>query len=162
MIKIILCGVWVCAVTLLSSYGAVWWQMRSQPAAAHEPEKATAPSGLESVRTRMISVPIIADGNIQGYVMTQFVVTVDSQVSKRLSVKPDMVFLDEAFKVIYAGEAIDFRHLKKQDLPGLSKTIVENVNKRFGVKAVDDALIQELNYLPKERVRGGPGSSPKL
>ena len=154
MIKLILCGLWVCVVTLLSTYAAVSWQTAAR-APEHEPEAQKQFGGLESVKTRMISVPIIADGAIQGYVTAQFLYTVDGKVMKRLSVKPDDFLLDEAFRAIYGGTSIDFRKFKKQDLAGLSKQIGENVNKRLSVRLIEDVLVQELNYISKENVRGG-------
>ncbi len=152
MIKLIFAGLWVCLVTLLSTYAAVSWQT-AKPAESTESQKLF--SNLESVRTRMISVPVIADGAIQGYVMAQFVFTVDSNAMKRMSVKPDMFLLDEAFKAIYGGESVDFRQFKKRDLAGLAKQITESVNKRLGAHLVEDVLVQELNYITKDNVRGG-------
>jgi hypothetical protein len=149
MIKLILCGVWACAITLLSCYAAVSWHSRV-PAS-----EEGAPASIETVRTRMISVPVVTGGAIHGYVMAQFVFTVDSKTMKQLSVKPDLFLLDEAFKTIYSGDSVDFRQFKKQDLPKLSKQIGENVNKRLGANLINDVLIQEFNYIPKENVRGG-------
>jgi hypothetical protein len=151
MIKLILSGLWVCLVTLLSTYAVVAWQTARAP----ETETQKLFGGMESVKTRMISVPVVADGAIHGYVMAQFVFTVDAGVMKRLSVKPDVFLLDEAFRTIYGGESVDFRQFKKQDLAGLSKQIGDSVNKRLGVRLVDDVLIQELNYIAKDHVRGG-------
>ena len=156
MIKLILCGLWVCIVTLLSTYAAVSWQTAARAREAEPETQAHKLLGcLESVKTRMISVPIIVDGAIQGYVMAQFLFTADGKVMKRLSVKPDVFLLDEAFKAIYGGTSIDFRQFKKQDLAGLSKQIGENVNKRLGVRLIEDVLVQELNYITKDNVRGG-------
>ncbi len=149
MIKLILCGVWACAVTLMSCYAAVSWHSRA-PSAEHG-----TLAGVETVRTRMISVPVVADGAIHGYVMAQFVFTVDSKILKHLTVKPDLFLLDEAFKTIYSGDSVDFRQFKKQDLPTLSKQIGDSVNKRLGATLINDVLIQELNYIAKENVRGG-------
>jgi hypothetical protein len=72
-----------------------------------------------------------------------------------LSIRPEAILLDEAFKVIYAGEAIDFRNIKKQDLPAMLKSINEGVNKRFGSQIVESVLIQELNYISKAEARLG-------
>ena len=151
MIKLILCGLWVCLVTLGSTYAAVSWHTARAP----QPEAQKLFGGLETVKTRMISVPVVADGAIHGYVMAQFVFTADAKVMKNLSVKPDVFLLDEAFKAIYGGETVDFRTFKKQDLPALSKQIGDSVNKRLGVHLVDDVLVQELNYIAKDHVRGG-------
>lgn len=161
MIKLIIAGVWVCLVTLASTYAAVSWQ--TAPRAAELAQKGHG-SGTESakghggsteaVKSRMISVPVIIDGAVQGYVMAQFIFVVDAKAMKQMSVKPDLFLLDEAFKTIYAGDVGDFRKLKKQDLGALSKGIAENANKRLGARVVEDVLVQELNYIPKDRVRG--------
>lgn len=151
MIKLVLSGLWVCLVTLASTYAAVSWHTARTP----EPEVQKLFGGLESVRTRMISVPVVADGAVHGYVMAQFVFTVDANAMKRMPVKPDVFLLDEAFKTIYGSDRIDFRQARKQDLPGLSKDIADNVNKRLGVALIDDVLIQEFNYVSKADVRDG-------
>ena len=151
MIKIVISGIWVCAVTLGASYAAVSWETRNATTAAAD----KGHGGVETLRTRMISVPIIREGTIQGYAMAQFIVTGQAKVFKTLAVKPDLIILDEAFKAMYGDETVDFRQLKKQDLTALTKRIVDNTNKRMGQKVIDDAMIQELNYIPKDRVRAG-------
>lgn len=152
MTKMILSGVWACVVTLASAYGAYSWQT-----AASSPEHGPKVfgSGLETVRTRMISVPIIIDGAIQGYVMAQLIFTIDSKTLKDMPIKPDIYLLDEAFKTIYGEGTIDFRKVQKQDLGGLAKKIADSTNKRFGSRLVEDVLIQEMNYLSKDGVRNG-------
>jgi hypothetical protein len=153
MIRLILSGLWVCLVTLASTYAAVSWLAPRPPEAETQIQKLNG--GLESVKTRMISVPVIGEGTIHGYVTAQFVFTVDGKAMKHLAVKPDAFLLDEAFKAIYGGESVDFRHFTKRDLQALSKQIGDNVNKRLGARLVEDVLVQELNYIAKDHVRGG-------
>ena len=158
MIKLILVGLWACAITLSSCWAVVSWTAASKLAESeqvhgHGGEKSG--STLEHVRTKMISVPIIAEGAIQGYVIAQFIFSIDAKQLKQLSIRPEAILLDEAFKVIYAGEAIDFRNIKKQDLPAMLKSINEGVNKRFGSQIVESVLIQELNYISKAEARLG-------
>lgn len=152
MIKMILTGVWVCLVTLGAAYGAFTWQLNAKPV---DPAQKSFNANKEAVKTRMISVPIIMENALQGYVMAQLTFTIDSKLNKEMPIKAQEYLLDEAFKVIYSEGAIDFRKAKKQDLVGMSKKIADNANKRFGVQLVDDVLIQELNYLPKDQTRGG-------
>ena len=73
-----------------------------------------------------------------------------------MTIKPDAILMDEAFKTIYAGETIDFRNIKKQDLPALLKAIGDNANQRLSAPMVQDVLIQELNYVPKAEARMPP------
>ncbi len=129
MIKTILAGTWACVVTLGAAYAAVSWQSSAEPAVEHEPEKLYG--GLETVRTRMISVPVIRGGGIQGYVMAQFSFTADAKILKKLTVKADVVVLDEAFKAVYGEDSLDFRHRdqtgpagpRKADCRGLQQAV---------------------------------------
>lgn len=152
MIKPILTGVWVCAATMGSAYLGNAWQ---RPAPVSEASVHGPSNDLAPVRTRMISVPVVADGAIRGYVVAQFTFMASAKLMRQLSVKPDLYVLDEAFQLIFSGEMIDFRQFRKQDLPSLGKKIAENVNKRLGVRVIEDVLVQELNYVPKDSVRGG-------
>ncbi len=153
MIKVIIAGLWACIVTLAASYAAVSWQATNSTGAEHEPERLYG--GLETVRTRMISVPVIRAGAIQGYVMAQFSFTAEAKTLKRLSLKADVVVLDEAFKAIYGEDTLDFRQMKQQDLAGMAKRIVEGSNQRFGTKIIEDAFIQEFSYVGKDGIRTG-------
>lgn len=153
MIKLLGIGVWACLVTLGASYGAIAWHRYTQGSQV----EAVDEKRIEEVRTKPINVPIIADGGVQGYIIAQFIFTVDASLLEGTSVSPDVYLLDEAFKTIYAGEKVNFRKLKKQDLPTLAKQIGENVNKRLGAPIVQDVLIDQLSYVPREEARGKAG-----
>ena len=152
MIKLLAAGLWACIVTLAASYVAFSWHAPAS-LSAHEADPGHGGS-LETIRTRMISVPVIRTGVLQGYVMAQFSFTVDAATLKRLSVKPDIVVIDEAFRAIYA-EDVDFRNLKKQDLGSLTTRIVGSSNQRLGTRVIEDAFVQEFSYVTKDGVRMG-------
>jgi hypothetical protein len=152
MIRLLLCGIWVCLVTLGSTYAAVSW--KSAAIADHEEGKEAGGTGIKRLTTRSFSVPVIADGAVQGYVVAQFTYIVDNDALNKLGVKPESYIVDEAFRTIYTGDEINFRKMKKQDLPHLSKLIGENVNKRVGLQLVQEVLIEQLSYIPKGKVRG--------
>ena len=148
MIKYILLGLWISGVTLGASYGAIMWQQKEK-AGPGEPAKAPT----EQVQTKRINVPVITNGTLKGYVLAQFVFVVDAAALKTMTVKPDIYLIDEAFKVIYGGTAIDFRNPGKPDFSALSKTIKDSVNARLGAGFVQDVLVQELTYLPQDKFR---------
>ena len=142
MIKLVAVGLWICAVTLASGFAAVSWKTGALP----EPGDVSFLDGLTSV-------PVIAEGEVQGYVVTQLSFAVDSSLLNRLSIKPDLILVDEAIKTIYTGGDIDFRRMKRQDLPALTKRLAENANARFGGKLVREVFVEELNYVSKDQVR---------
>ncbi len=151
MIKLLFTGIWASILTLGATFGVLQWQKNAAPSQGGEGEKK-----LQELRTKAINVPIIGGGTIQGYMVAQFVFTVDAMALQKLPVSPEVYVLDEAFKTIYAGEQVNFQNMKKQDLPVLAKKLGENVNKRLGVDMVQDVLIDQLSYIPKKDVRGPP------
>ena len=149
MMKLLLVGVWASIVSLGAAFGMLQWQKLGEAAKAGEGE-----AKVEEYRTKAINVPIIGAGTIQGYIVAQFVLTVDATVLAKVPVNPEVYVLDEAFKTIYAGEQVNFQDMKKQDLPLLAKKLGENVNKRLGLEIVRDVLIDQLSYIPKKDMRG--------
>ena len=148
MMKQLFIGIWVCCVSLGSAYGVMMFQGR--PGAE---DGETAPQ-IEQVQTKMINVPVIDKGTVKGYIMAQFVFRLDADRLKELAVKPDIFLVDEALKVLYNADAVDFRKSKKQDVPAVAKIIMANLNNRFGENFVREVLVQELNYMSRDQLRG--------
>ncbi|CAN5119694.1 hypothetical protein BH10PSE7_BH10PSE7_31050 [soil metagenome] len=150
MVKVLLVGVWACIVTLAASYGMIVWQ-------ADAPVEAKADEffgGLDYVKTTPISVPMVSAGEVKGYVIAQFVFTVDGTILRKLSVPPDVFINDDAYRAIYArGNEIDFKNLDKFNVDELTKTIAVKVNERFKSDLVKDVLVEQFNYLSKDEVR---------
>lgn len=151
MIRLIATGIWICIVTVLSSYAAALLHAPATPVA----DGSKVLGGLESMQTSIISVPVVANGAVQGYVLAQFTFTMKSDALNKMSVKPDIYLVDAAFRSIYSGEAAALRGAKKQDLQALTTTIKSRVNERFGDAFVEDVLIEKLTFVPKEEVRNG-------
>lgn len=148
MARILLLGIWFCGVTLASSHLAVsWW--------ADTPPKQETPflEGLDYEETSTINVPILADGNVQGYVIAQFVFTADAHTLRKMTVKPHAFVSDEALRAIYSNTKVDFSKLERVDLDALLSTIKTNVNARFGGELIKDVLVKEFNYVRKEQLR---------
>jgi hypothetical protein len=149
MIKIVLTGLWICVATLGSLYGVVVWQAGKNAAA--QPDKFFG--GLDYVKTNTVSVPIISDGEIAGYVLARFVYVADGNKLKMLSVPAELILADEAFRILYAGSLRDFKRIEKYDLAALTKKMRERANKRFETEIIEDVLIDSINYVPKNEVR---------
>jgi hypothetical protein len=149
MMRLLAIGLWVGLVMTGSGYAvAVWRSSGQDPAAAHGRPK------LQSVATRRIGVPILAGGQVQGYVVAKFSFTADATLLKEAGVKPDDFVLDEAFRAIYESASVDFSNLQRHDLGALAKTVVARVNERLAADIVQDLLVEELSYLPGREARG--------
>lgn len=159
MKKLLLGGVWVCAVTSASVYFASW-----NAGGATAPAEGAYLQGIDYVKTRQITVPRISDGKIQGYVIARFVFTVDAQAVRQLAVPPEVFIVDEAFRVIYGDDNLDFENLQKVDLSGLMQMITDRVNERVQPDLVEETLVEQFDYVPYssiERGVGEPGASAR-
>ncbi len=146
MIKLTLAGIWVCSVALACAYASagIW------PNGFFKTDPLAETSKREVFKPGQIAVPVIADGLLKGHVIARFAFTVKSKEAGQFPVPIDGFLIDEAFRSIYGAKDINFTHLKRQDLTALAKTIAANVNARLGLPVVEEVLIQELTYMPKE------------
>ncbi len=147
MKRLVASCIWICAVTATSGYVSATWRVDETPA-KQAPGKL---EGLEHKKVAPINVPMIANGNVEGYVVAQFIYLVDSHNAKELSVPPDVFITDEAFRMLYADD-VDFNHLEKYDIAGLTKELIKRVNQRLGGDIVKDVLVEAFNYVPKREI----------
>lgn len=149
MIKTISTGLWACVVTILASYFAAQWKADVQPS-----EETPYLEGLEYRKLEPITVPMIADGKVQGYVLARLVFTADAGALNRLSVEPEPFVTDEAFREIYVNGHVEFGEIAKYDLDQLIKNIREKANARLGPDFIQDILVEEINYVDRSKVQG--------
>jgi len=148
LIKPILLAVWVSVLSLSANFGIAYWKTQHAQVSAEK-----APQALEQRKTRIINVPILNDGGVQGYVVAQFAYTGEAAALKAASVSPEGVILDEAFRMLYAEEKIDFRKLQRADLDKIIETIKARVVERIPPELVKEVLVQEFNYVSKDEIR---------
>jgi hypothetical protein len=157
MLKVLITGVWASLVALGASYAAVSWQ--SGASASPAGPSATAPmDGLESHKVDPLTVPMIRDGKVAGYVVAKLSFTADTKDLRTMSVDPQTFVTDEAFREIYSNGQVDFSRMEKYDLTRLTDAIKANVNQRLGTSLVHDILVLEINYIDRASLKPPPTS----
>lgn len=147
--KLLIIGVWVTLVALATAYvAAVIIPGRA------EASKVAAAVSLQYTKTRVLNVPMIAGGVVQGFMAVQLGYTVDEAVLKAVHVPPEVYLLDEAFRALYADKALDFRDLAKYDLAKLTSRLVTATNDHLGAPVFKDVLIEQFSYISKETAKG--------
>lgn len=139
-------GVWGVLVALGVVFAVIFLGSPQPPGAKQE-----AKEQLAVEKTRVINVPMIANGAVQGFIVAQFAYTVDPKIAKTVNVQPDVFILDEAFRKIYTDDHLDFLHLEKYDLSALTKYLVQATNKRLGADLVRDVLVQDFSFVAKDQ-----------
>ena len=148
--KLLMTGLWVVLVALGSAYGVALYGSAGSDSA----KAAAAPLMLQTQKTRVINVPVVADGAVRGFVAAQFVFTQDGNLAKTLQIPPDVYLLDEAFRALYSDAALDPQHIERYDLKRLTVELVKTVNARLGVPLIKDVLIENLSYIDKDAGKG--------
>ncbi|MGJ0508741.1 MAG: flagellar basal body-associated protein FliL [Methylocystis sp.] len=149
MNQTLIVGIWACVVTLAGAYGGVYFRQQSSASAnvAHE-EK------LEARKIKPITVPIIADGMLRGYISAEFsLMTPKSDPHGHgPSLDPEGYVMDEAFRLIYSENKVDFSNMQKSDLAQLTSQITANVNKRLGSDLIRETLVKNFAFIPREEL----------
>lgn len=143
--KTFVVGLWVLLVSLGTSFAVA-----TQGGDGGSSQPAADKPSLQLEKTRVLNVPIIADGAVRGFIVAQFNYTVDAAKAKSVPVSPEAFLLDEAFRTIYTDDHLDFLHLEKYDVGALTSHLVASANQRLGARIVHDVLIQDFTFISKE------------
>ncbi len=153
MIKTLLVAVWTIAAVVGGSYGAAYFMKMQAARASAKP----ADMAFETRKSREISVPILRDGAVKGYVVAQLNYVVDLEAAKKLQVPPEPFVVDETFQYIYGDEQIDFSHLDRVDIGMMTEALIQRVNTRLRANVITDIGVVEFNFLIN--TEGGKGKT---
>jgi len=145
VIRMILLSLVACLSTVGGVYGAVAWKSGMSA----EPSKEETRK-LQILKTPMVSVPILSDGQVLGYVVTRLQFAADSELVKESSVQPEAFVADEAFRLIYETTPKDLKAARKNAIKELSENIASGTNERLGRNVVKDVMIDSWTYLSKQ------------
>ena len=142
--KAFMVGLWVLIVSLGASYAVATLDTSGKTG------EAVAKPNLAVEKTRVLNVPMIANGAVRGFIVAQFNYTVEGGKEKGAGISPEVFLLDEAFRAIYTDDHLDFLHLEKYDIGGLTSRIRAATNQRLGSEVVHDVLVQDFTFISKE------------
>jgi len=148
MLKLVVVGIWIIAVTASATLASVYLGVPGRESADQNEDL-----GVEELTSELTSIPIIRGGDVAGYVILQLSFAADRAVLEQMKLDPMPYIKDAAFRVIFTSTGIDFRHLKTDDLDNLTDSISEEANRRLGMKLVRQVLFQQLNFVRKEDIR---------
>ncbi|MGF0537354.1 hypothetical protein ACQQ2Q_05110 [Agrobacterium sp. ES01] len=156
MIKIILAGVWVCIVSLGAVYMSVHMAMAPPEPTDEEKRKAA----LQLVRGESITIPMIADGRVNGYFVGRISFMMEGEKIKGLDLPMTELMTDELFTLLVGNEMIDISHAAAFNVGDFRDTIKKDLNERLGDELIDEVLVEQLDYISKDDIRANPGERP--
>src|SRR6266568_3747914 len=146
MIKMLLLALWASGIAIIASSAASSWQTSRTAALNVE----GADKAFEYRKTRIMNVPVVNDGALQGYVIVQFLYAIDAKAAASLNGGADPFLMDGAFRILYGDPNLDFRHLDKYDMAHLTNTLKAMLDDKLGAGLIKEVLLQDFSYMPKE------------
>ena len=149
MIKFIVAGLWICAVTI----GAVFYSFQLAGARTTAEPDAALLGGLDYVKTDVLSVPVLKHGGVVGYFLTRLVYTVDPMEIRKLSVPAPTLINDQVYTYLFTNPNIDFSETESLDLDTFRNELRDSINKRVGKDLIHDIMIEQIDFLSKQEIR---------
>ncbi|MBE7184376.1 MAG: hypothetical protein INR68_08235 [Methylobacterium mesophilicum] len=149
MIKFALAGLWLCIAAL----GAAFYAAQEKPATAQNGDSSKPVVKLDTLKTEIISVPLVRNSAVQGYMLARLSFTLEAGKAAKLPVAPDLLVTDEVYTWAYGHPPFDLTAPKPVDLDAFRAGIRESVNKRVGEALLQDVLIEQIDFLSKDEIR---------
>ena len=124
MIKMLILALWASAIAALSSYrgGA----MARRPMPSPRPRTGRR-SRLRISQDRASSMCRWSPtARCSAMSSSQLLYAIDAKAAEKLNVNPEAFVLDFAFRKLYGDPSLDFRHLDKYDVNGLTRQIADH------------------------------------
>lgn len=148
MIKTVLVGLWTSGVALAAAYLALMLSAAPHEKAADGEAEKT----VEFIKSDTMSVPVIREGKVMGYVVAELSFAVHRPAEAE-GAGPAPYLVDAAYRTIYENISADFGRLKPQDLKEMSEKIKAEANARLGEDMVQDVLVSSINFVGRDEIR---------
>ena len=154
MLRLAAIGIWVILVTAGATFASVFFSFLGD-----DPEEKRPAIGIENLSTDMMSIPVIRDGDVAGYMVVQLSFAADRAVLEEGKSDPLPFLKDAAFRTMFSDPGMDVRRLRKKDLDALTAAIAQEANHRLGKEVILNVLFREINYIRKEDIRNNTANN---
>ncbi|TPW26913.1 hypothetical protein [Pararhizobium mangrovi] len=148
MLRLVVSGVWICALSLASVYFSM--QMAKPEPKGAEP--APMLGGLDHVAADMFSIPVIDGGKVNGYFLARLGYTIDPDLEAKLTVPAKSLITDTLYTLLVGNRIIDPSQMDHFDLATFRARVKEALNARVGAPAFHDVLVNQIDYLTKKDI----------
>ena len=148
MLKLIITGVWVAAVTLGSVYFSIQMAKPADPAEDAAKKKAVQ----ELVR------------RVEGYFLAKASFVTDKTKLADIKLPISVLLTDELYTELVGDKVIRIGESRNFDLKGFKERVKSALNEKLGTEVVLDVIVEQIDYITKEDLQESlqnPGSSLK-
>jgi hypothetical protein len=160
MLKLIITGIWVAAVTL----GSVYFSIQMSKAPDPNAEEAAKKAVQELVRGEVVTYPVIAQGRVDGYFLAKASFVADKTKLAEITLPVPALLTDEMYTELVGDKVIRVGENRNFDLKAFKDRVKQALNQKLGSEVVLDVVIEQIDYLTKQEIQDAiskPGSSVK-
>ena len=160
MLKLIITGIWVAAVTLGSVYFSIQMSKAPDPALDEAAKKAVQ----ELVRGEIVTYPVIAQGRVEGYFLARTSFIADKTKLADITLPIPEMLTDEMYTELVGDKVIRVGDNRNFDLRAFKDRVKQALNHKLGAEVVLDVVVEQIDYITKEELQDSiskPGSSVK-
>lgn len=148
MFKIVAAGIWGCLVAMVSTYGTFLF-LQSPPTAT-----SSGHGHIEQVKTKLITVPLASEGQVDGYMRVQFAFSVEKAELEKLPVRPDIILVDEAYRSMTEYRFKDPKRPTRAEMVKITEQLKQAIHRRMGAALVKEVWIQDYSFVTSASIRG--------
>lgn len=160
MLKLIITGIWVAAVTLGSVYFSIQMSKAPDPAL----EEANKKASQTLVRGEVVTYPVIAQGRVEGYFLARTSFVADKTKLADITLPVPEMLTDEMYTELVGDKVIRVGDNRNFDLKAFKDRVKQALNQKLGAEVVLDVVVEQIDYVTKEEIQDAtskPGSSIK-
>ena len=150
MFKALFIGIWVASILSGSVY--YFGNMQAKSGNSSKPT-ASYFGGLDYISLDPMTVVVIRENEVRGYIIVEAVFTIKQSDLPRLSVPMKYLLRDLIIESVHNNPDIDIFRLAKFDLGKFQDQLRTDINVKMGEETVHDILIQKINFISKDDVR---------
>ncbi len=149
MLKLIFVGIWSIGMMTGSAYFFSSYMHSSTSSEESEVDL----DELTNINIDSMSIALIRNNGIIGYLMLSTVIIVDRDMSEYISIPVKYYARDVIISTVHKNENLDVYRLDKFDYTEFQNEVVTNINATIGKKMVHKMLIQNIDFITKDDVR---------
>lgn len=141
-------------VGICASLGGLWLNHHLKDHGHSQVAGTTDQTIIAQIKTEMTGIPVVANGEVAGYLVFQISSTIDSSKLPSKDFDVSTYLLDSAIRASYKSTENGALIFNALFLEKLAVSIREEANKKLAIDIVLAVNIQQFNFVPKTEVRG--------
>ena len=150
MIKSLVAGVWAILLLLGSLY---FFNSETKTADAALDDESEYLGKLEVVKLGPMSITIIRNNDLQGYVILDVSFTIESVKKAKLSVPAELILRDAVNNSVFGNNEIDINNLENFNFTKFKTRMMNEITDKFGKDLIHDVLIERIDFISGDSIR---------